>query len=278
MKTPPPLQPERALELLNEFIPATLTFERRLVHAEGVIKFVLEPVAVEKPVVAKEPVVAEEPAAEELAAVEDAVAAAVEQEAAAAAPTAPPPEQQEKRQQQPILSGLAARRAKVLAQEQQKHEEAIAAKAAAKKPVPEKNQQQQPTPPQSQQQKDSATATTTADKAVSGEPRQKQQAPDLSKIHGSVSTFHIAAKIKEMMVLDPEAARIQIGGEDVTFVHEGAEINNTTKVENIGSYEVRITPHVGKTKMDSILRTIEVVPTLDDEAAAAAAAAKSSAE
>lgn len=256
MKTSP-LQPERALELLNEFIPATLTFERRLVHAEGAIKFAPEPVA-EKPVVAEEP-----------AAVEDADAAAVEQEAAAAAtPTAPPPEQQEKQQpqqQQPILSGLAARRAKALAREQQKQEEAA---AAVQKPVPAKNQQQQ--------QKEDATTTTTI--AVSGEQQQKQQA-NLSKIHGSVSTFNIAQKIRELMLLDPEAARIQIGAEDITFVHDGAEINNITKVEKIGSYDVRITPHVGKTKMKPVRRTIEVVPTLDDEAAAAAAATtKSSAE
>lgn len=74
------------------------------------------------------------------------------------------------------------------------------------------------------------------------------------------------------MLLDPEAARIQIDAEDVTFVERALERENkdgVTKVEKLGTYEVMIQPHVGKTKLNPIWRTIEVKPFLGEEKAAA---------
>lgn len=63
------------------------------------------------------------------------------------------------------------------------------------------------------------------------------------------------------MLLDPEAARIQIGAEDVAFIDHGDEAEEPqSKVEKIGVYEVKITPRVGKTKLDPVWRTIEVMP------------------
>lgn len=104
--------------------------------------------------------------------------------------------------------------------------------------------------------------------------QQQEQQADLRRVHGSVSAFDIARTIRELMFLDPEAARIQISAEDIAFVRrhdDGTESvdDHTAKIERIGTFEVLVTPQVGKTKLDPIRRTIEVLPTMDDEAAAA---------
>lgn len=106
------------------------------------------------------------------------------------------------------------------------------------------------------------------------EQQEQEQQADLRRVHGSVSAFDIARTIRELMFLDPEAARIQISAEDIAFVRrhdDGTESvdDHTAKIERIGTFEVLVTPQVGKTKLDPIRRTIEVLPTMDDEAAAA---------
>lgn len=147
------------------------------------------------------------------------------------------------------LSGLAARRARIL---QQKAEEEAAATASSTS-----SSSSPPSPP--------AEAAPQKQQKEAAETHQLS-AEEQRKIHGSVSTLNIAQLVREMMLLDPEAARIQVGPEDVTFVKSGdGEANKeTSKVERIGTYEVKIRAHVGKTKVDSIWRTIEVVPNREE--------------
>lgn len=87
--------------------------------------------------------------------------------------------------------------------------------------------------------------------------QREKEAEELLRIHGSVSLQHIASAMKEIMLLDPEASRIHVQAEDIKFVglEEGVD-----KVEKIGTFEVEIRAHAGKSKVQPIRKKIEVVP------------------
>lgn len=201
-----PHQPGRAMDLLSQFVPPTLRFERRLVHPDAPAKTTPEPAA----------------------------------EAAPAAP-APAPE---KPAEAVYRSGLAARRARLL--EQQQKEATVAARDTE-------------TPAQKEEEEE-AEAKAAESKETAEAPLAPEQpdAQEQRKIHGSVTTANIAQQIRELVFLDPEAARIQLRPEDIAFV-QGTDSENT-KVETTGTFEVKIEAHVGKTKLSPIWRTIEVVP------------------
>lgn len=209
---------------MDQFIPATLTFERRLVHTEGPVeKSLPEPSLGEETPSAATSDPSSAPAEEPLA------AETTEPSASSSTPT-PIPSPTPAPAPAAAPSGFAARAA-----QQAAAEEAEAAQAA--QTVAEQQQR-----------------------------AEQQHVDDRRKIHGSVSAAHIAQQLRARLLPDPEAARIQIGPEDVVFVeHTGADGYRGTdepvaKVERIGVYEVKITPRVGRTKLDPVWRTIEVMP------------------
>lgn len=138
-----------------------------------------------------------------------------------------------------------------------------------------------PTPTPEAEAGAAAAAEANSSAQDAAEARRRQQgalAEEARKIHGSVSTLHVAQQIREMMFLDPEAARIQLAPEDVTFVsgsggEDDGSNSSSSKVDKIGTYEVEIRAHAGKIKLNPVWRTIEVVPVREEEEAAAAAAA-----
>lgn len=97
----------------------------------------------------------------------------------------------------------------------------------------------------------------TAEELAKEREQREKEAEELLRIHGSVSLQHIASALKDMMLLDPEASRIHVQAEDITFVGLGEGVD---KVEKIGTFEVEIRTHVGKSKVAPVRKKIEVVP------------------
>lgn len=104
---------------------------------------------------------------------------------------------------------------------------------------------------------DTAPEEKTAEELDRERKQMEKDADELLKIHGSVSLQNIASYLKEKMLLDPEASRIHVQPEDIRFI--GLE-ESVDQVKKIGTFEIEIRTHVGKTEVEPIRRRIEVVP------------------
>lgn len=91
----------------------------------------------------------------------------------------------------------------------------------------------------------------------------EEGAERVKEIHGSVSARDIAGFISEKLLLDPEAARIQVQPGDIRFVGHATGLE---KIEKIGRFDIEIRTHAGKDRVEPFRKTVEV------KAAAAAAA------
>lgn len=104
---------------------------------------------------------------------------------------------------------------------------------------------------------DTSPETKTEEELEKERKQMEKDAEELLKIHGSVSLQNIASYMKEKMLLDPEASRINIQPEDIKFI--GLE-KDEDQVKKIGTFEIEVRTHVGKAAVKPIRRRIEVVP------------------
>lgn len=166
----------------------------------------------------------------------------------AAAQAPPPPAIEAEPEPKPVanpeakkaLSPLEIRRAKLRGQtEEGKREAEQAAREAA----------------EAEERRAAAAAKAAAQEELERQ-RLLKEAEEKLKIHGSVTLQNIANLLKEKMLLDAEASRISIQPEDIKFI---GLADGVDKIEKIGSFEVEINAHVGKSKIEPIRRKIEIV-------------------
>lgn len=227
------LQPNRALELMNELIPEELVFERRLINPDA------------KPSAASLP----EPEAREEAAKRTETAKKVE----AKEDAAPGPKEPE-----PVLAPLQAHKAKLEAE-----------KAAQQDPNQTTTAEEQAASDKDGQ--DPAETTAVADAVVKTpeelleeqnryfrEKREWVKAAKKTeghlKVYGAITKEFLATHLRELMLLDPEASRIRIQPEDIGFT----SVARKGKLDMIGTYEVIISTRVGY-KVEPVKRTIKIV-------------------
>lgn len=206
------------MELLESLVPQTVTFERHLVHIPASGKQAAGAATT------SEPTKPESKLGEE----------AKEEETAQSEPEKPAP----------ALTPLQAHRARLQAEAEKAKQEkqAAAEKAAAEK---------------ARMEEEERAAKKTPEELEKERKQKEREAEELLKIHGSVTLQNIAGVIKEKMLSDPEASRIHVQPDQITFVglEEGVD-----KLDKIGTFEVEIRAHVGKAKVSPIRRTIKVVP------------------
>lgn len=92
-------------------------------------------------------------------------------------------------------------------------------------------------------------------------PTDKTEAVDPTAalaIFGSVSTTDIAAAVRELLVADPEAARIMLDGRDVRFVGMPKE-DGADRVKMLGRWEVEIIPRGEAHGLEPVRKMVEVV-------------------
>ncbi|CAN8099033.1 unnamed protein product [Discula destructiva] len=218
------LPPNRALELLEALIPETIVFERYTIHQTPRKK--TEPEAAPEPQKTEESPEPQKPAPVE---------------ARREAPRKP----------EEILSPMQRRRLEKQAAEVEKaslRPEAAAAEVNADKDKDKPAASPLDTAPGEEK---------TADEVERERKQMEKDAEELLKIHGSVSLGNIASYLKEKMLLDPEASRIQVQPEEIRFV--GLE-QGVDQVKKVGSFEVEIRTHVGKSPVEPVRRRVEVVP------------------
>ena len=80
--------------------------------------------------------------------------------------------------------------------------------------------------------------------------------PKPTMIYGSVSTADISEAVKSVLAADPESARVVLGPEDVSLVHEGGDVNGIEpgRIKVLGSFAVDVRVKGG----ESIRRTVIV--------------------
>lgn len=152
--------------------------------------------------------------------------------------------QESHKKSSPSLTPLQAHRAKLQAEADKARQ---AKQAAAERAAADK----------ARREEEERAAQMTPEELERQRAQQEREAEERLKIHGSVTAVNVASEVKAMMLLDPEASRIHVLADGVSFVDlpGGAD-----KIEKVGSFEVEIQALVGKIKVPSIRRTVKVVP------------------
>lgn len=145
--------------------------------------------------------------------------------------SAPKPAASDESEQHKGLSPLERRRAKML--------------EAQKPPEPEKS-------PEALE----AERKAKEEEAEREQKRAEEEAEKLKEIHGSVSLRDVAGFIKEKMLLDPEASRVQVQPEEIRFLGLAEGLD---KVEKVGRFDIEIRTHVGRDKVEPVRKSVEVV-------------------
>lgn len=210
---------------MKQLIPEPMIFARRMIHITAGAKQAAIAVAGAK----ETPEPAESESKEEKEAVED--------------KKAPEPEPEKPA---PVLTPLQVHRAKLQAEA----DKALREKEEAKRAAALEEEKGAAAP-------EEKTAAETAEQLEKERLQREKEAEELLKIYGSVTQQNIATAIKDRMVLDLEASRIHVQPEMVTFLGLEAGVD---RVEKIGTFEIEVQAHVGKTKIPPVRLTIKVVP------------------
>lgn len=100
----------------------------------------------------------------------------------------------------------------------------------------------------------------TADEVAKERQKVEADAEELLRIHGSVTRRDIVTMLKKKhMLLHPEAARIDLQADEISFIGLGEDVK---QVKKLGTFEIEIRAHAGKAPVEPVRRRLEVVPIL----------------
>ena len=105
-----------------------------------------------------------------------------------------------------------------------------------------------------------ATSSAAAELEAASEPLPKPAQPQLTYIHGSVSTADVAQSIKAVLAGTTEGARIVIGAEDITIIQDeddkiGHQIKGIEgdRLKALGDFQVEIRVKGGEPVIRSLI-------------------------